>query len=256
LNIENYISSGIIEQYVLGLCNKEEKAELEDLRVQNPSLNEAIISFERSFEEKMMGGVIETSATIDEKILAKLVALDSNLISIPKQNTAKVKTINFSKLLAAASVTLLAVSAFYNYDLFSKNKKQEEQLALNVKNQSATLPLADYNVLQNPRITPVGMYGVGLHTVCRCTMYWDKETGKAYVMIHHLAPTPDGKNYQLWATVNGKQVSVGMVNDKIRGRFVELSGVPQDSNAFMVTLENGGNAAQPTEGAEWLMGKI
>lgn len=100
------------------------------------------------------------------------------------------------------------------------------------------------------------MKGVGLHAVCRCTMFWDKNTGKAYIMIHHLLPSTDGKDYQLWATVNGKPVSVGLVNDKIRDRFVEVSGVPEGANEFAVTLENDGGAIVPTLDETYLKGTI
>lgn len=77
----------------------------------------------------------------------------------------------------------------------------------------ASLPLQDYEVMNNPSITPVAMYGVGYHAICRCTMFWDKKTGKIYLMIHHLQNPPQ-KDYQLWATVNGKPVSIGIVQMK------------------------------------------
>jgi anti-sigma-K factor RskA len=118
------------------------------------------------------------------------------------------------------------------------------------------LPAADFAVMTDRSITPVAMYGVGYHAICRCTMFWDKNTGKAYIMIHHLVPAPDGKNYQLWAMVNGKPVSAGIVNEKIRGRFIEMPNVPETSTAFIVTLENAGGSTTPTESETYLAGKI
>ena len=44
MDINSYISSGIIELYVLGICDEEEKKELEDLRQHHPALNEAILN--------------------------------------------------------------------------------------------------------------------------------------------------------------------------------------------------------------------
>ncbi len=46
MGINNYISSGIIEMYVMGLSSPEEKDELELLRNQYLQLNEAILQFE------------------------------------------------------------------------------------------------------------------------------------------------------------------------------------------------------------------
>ena len=257
MNIENYISSGIIEQCVLGLCNREEMTELETLRTQYPDLDNAIVAFEKSFEERMLKNTTAiTSNKTDEQILKKLQSLNSNPMSVVKTDTNKVRNFNVAKLFAAASVALLAVSAFYNFNLYSKNKAQEDKIATIIKSQSATLPPGDFSVMQNPSITPVGMYGVGSHAICRCTMFWDKSNGKAYIMIHHLVPSGDGKEYQLWANVEGKQVNVGTVNDKIRDRFIEVTGVPENSNSFAVVLNNNGAAISPSDDNTFLISKI
>lgn len=87
-------------------------------------------------------------------------------------------------------------------------------------------------------------------------MFWDKQTGKAYIMIHHLPKSSSSRDYQLWAEVDGKTVSVGIINDEIRGRFIEVSNVPGQSVAFKVTLENAGGAQTPTIAETYLEGKI
>ena len=95
------------------------------------------------------------------------------------------------------------------------------------------------------------------HSICRCTMFWDKKTGKIYIMIHHLVPQScTQKDYQLWAMVNDKPVNVGIIKDEIRDRFIELPNVPAGATAFSVTLENAGGSATPSEGNQWLYGKI
>ncbi len=254
MNIENYISSGIIEQYVLGLCSVEENNEIELLRKQEPMLNKAILEFEIAFEEKMMQGNSLPSSATDASVLETIRALKTPVVAFKKEDP-KIVSIGWIKLLAVAAVLLLAVSVFYNYSLYNKNKEQADTIAA-ISKQPASLPIGDYNILKNPRITPVAMNGVGTHAVCRCTMFWDKNTGKAYVMIHHLMPSGDTKDYQLWATVNGKQVSVGMINDKIRDRFVEVTGMPQGANEFIVTLEKAGGSATPNLEETYLMGKI
>jgi anti-sigma-K factor RskA len=243
LNTENYISSGIIEQYVMGLCTAEEITELELLRQKDILLHKAIINFEIEFEQKMMRNAFLPGVQTDDKILQALQALGTPVVSF---NTNIKKTTKFSwvKIAAAASVLLFAVSAFFNYTQYEKNKAQAAALAAK-NNLPASLPMANYNILKDPSITPVAMNGQGYHAICRCTMFWDKKTGKAYVMIHHLVPSGDNNEYQLWANVNGKQVSVGMINDKIRDRFVEVTGVPEATKEFIVTMEKNGGAAVP-----------
>jgi anti-sigma-K factor RskA len=243
LNIENYISSGIIEQYVMGLCSAEEKNELELLRQNDTLLDKAIINFEIEFEQKIMRNSFLPGVQTDDKILQSLQALGTPVV-LMNSATSKVKKMSWVKMVAAASVLLLCGSTFFNYTQYKQNEEQAAELAAK-NNVPESLPIANYSILKDPNITPVAMMGQGYHAICRCTMFWDKKTGKAYVMIHHLVPSGDNNEYQLWANVNGKQVSVGMINDKIRDRFVEVSGMPEDAKEFTVTLEKNGGATIP-----------
>jgi anti-sigma-K factor RskA len=245
LNIENYISSGIIEQYVMGLCSAEEKNELELLRQKDAVLNKAIINFEIELENKMMRNAFLPGVNTDDKILQALQSLGAPASVVAMQiEDKKVKRLSWVRIVAAASVLLFGVSAFFNYTQYKENKEQAAQLAAN-NNLPPSLPVANYSILKDPNITPIAMMGVGYHAICRCTMFWDKKTGKAYVMIHHLVPSGDNNEYQLWANVNGKQVSVGMINDNIRDRFIEVTGMPENAKEFTVTLEKNGGATVP-----------
>lgn len=258
MNNEDYISSGIIEQYVLGLCTAQEQQEIDMLRKKDVLLNDAIVNFEIELEEKMMRHHFLPGVATDDKILQVLQSLNEPLqapvLPIQSFNNKKVVKFSFAKIAAAASILLLFASAFFNYTQYQENKKQATLLAS--KNYAAnTLPLSNYNILKDPSITPVAMMGVTEHPLCRCTMFWDKSTGKAYIMIHHLVNSGASHDYQLWATVNGKQVSVGLVNDEIRDKFVEVSGVPADANEFAVILENAGGDKVPGSDV-YLRGKI
>jgi anti-sigma-K factor RskA len=144
---------------------------------------------------------------------------------------------------------LLVISAGFNYYLYHNQNKVSET-------GTATLPLSDYKIMNDPSITPVAMYGVATHSICRCTMFWDKKTGKMYIMIHHLPLSSKSRDYQLWAMVDDRPVSVGIVKDEIRGRFIEMGNVPAGATAFSITLENAGGSAKPTEEETYLRGAI
>ena len=253
MDINNYISSGIIEMYVMGLCSPEEMAELELLRIQYPELHKAVLQFETEFENNAIKNATETGIKTDDRILQTLQSLQTPVIAINSKQTA-VKKINWFNPAAAAAILLFAASSIFNYVLYNKTK--EQQLALNEKEAYSPLPPNDYTILNNPQITPVAMYGVGLHSICRCTMFWDKKTGKMYIMIHHLPQSSAQNDYQLWAMVNDKPVQVGIIKDEIRGRFIEMPNVPAGATAFSVTLEKAGGASTPTESETYLKGKI
>ncbi len=252
MEINSYIASGIIEMYVMDLCTPEERSELEQLRNQYPKLNEAVLEFEATLENNLSTNITLPGEKVDEKILQSFRSLPASVVDINTRQY-KIKTTNWFQLAAAAAAVLLLISGIINYVLYKKINEQGQVLI--TKEKYSPLPVADYNILKQPTITPVAMYGVAPHSICRCTMFWDKKTGKGYIMIHHLPPS-SGNNYQLWAMVNDKPVSVGIINDKIRDRFIEVQNIPQDATAFTVTLEKIGGSTTPTEEETYLSGKI
>lgn len=254
MDIKQYIASGIIETYVMGLCSAEEEREIESLREQYPELDEAINRYEEEMEKNMQEHITLPPAETDARILKTLGSLNVPVIPIGSSHNAR-NGYGWLRVAASVAIFLFAVSTVFNYILFDKTKKQA--LALEESQKTGpTLPSRDYNILNDPSITPVAMYGVGIHSICRCTMFWDKKTGKLYFMIHHLVPSGASKDFQLWAMVNGKPVNVGIVRDEVRGRFIELDNVPADAVAFMVTLEKAGGNDSPTMQEMYLKGNI
>lgn len=249
MNIQEYISSGIIETYVLGLCSPGEEQELESLRSQYPELNDAIIQYETELEDNMLRNATTPPDSVDEKVLSAI----GSLGVYPLQAVAPAKPKKYNVAVAAAIVLLLG-SALFNFIQFNQNKKLKKGLASEIETRG--LPAEDFAIMTDPTITPVAMYGVGSHSICRCTMFWDKKTGKAYVMIHHLVNSSESRDYQLWAIVDEKPVSIGLIDDRIRGRFIEVSNIPADARAFSVTLEKAGGSDTPTMEQLYLHGGI
>lgn len=252
MNIGEYISSGILEQYVFGLCEEQEAKEVEQMMAEHPAVAAALLQIELDLEANAFKSGIAPSSNTPNPFNEAFFA--SQNIDTP----APVVSINKHRFvfrnIAAVLALALASSVFYNVIQFNKAKDQENIIA-SIKNIKS-LPASDLAIMQNPYITPIAMRGQGIHEICRCTLFWDKETGKAYVMIHHLIPLGGSNDYQLWATVNGKPVSVGIINEKTRDRFVELSGVPGNTTEFNVTLEKAGGAESPSMEDVWLKGTI
>jgi hypothetical protein len=72
-------------------------------------------------------------------------------------------------------------------------------------------------------------------------LYWCQIKNELRVSPGNLPPPPSGMQYQVWAIVDGKPVSVGLLN---MGDLQPMSSI-HSAEAFGVTLERAGGAEQP-----------
>jgi anti-sigma-K factor RskA len=84
-----------------------------------------------------------------------------------------------------------------------------------------------------------------------------KNTGEVYIDPSNLPEAPAGKQYQLWAIVDGKPVDGGMIittkkDNKYRIQKMKTFG---KAEAFAVTLETEGGNPTP-KGDMYVLGKM
>jgi len=88
-------------------------------------------------------------------------------------------------------------------------------------------------------------------------IFWMQNTGEVFIDPSNLPDAPAGKQYQLWAIVDGKPVDAGMIltskkGDKYRIQKMKTFG---KAEAFAVTLEP--EKGNPTpQGPMFVMGKM
>lgn len=131
MNINTYISSGILESYVLGLATSEEIAELELMRLQYPDLDIAIRECEYEIEKNIrLMDIQPAPEKVKQQIMQRLQytlgseeAMDKycsktihyTQISHPSNNTIRVSIgwkIALISMLVMIAISLLAVISF------------------------------------------------------------------------------------------------------------------------------------------------
>jgi hypothetical protein len=112
MDIQEYIQSGIIEQYVLGIAGADEVAELEQLRIQYPEINIAVLNFEKTIEEHLRANAVAPPAHISEALQQKLFGdQQAQILPLPQPEYSTAIKVNGTwKYLAAACVVLLIIS--------------------------------------------------------------------------------------------------------------------------------------------------
>ncbi|HEY4874833.1 MAG TPA: anti-sigma factor [Puia sp.] len=275
MNIQEYILSGIIESYVLGLASPEERAEFESICASHPEVEKARDEFEATLENYFMNnsGAVKPASEIRDKIFAEInSATDGSqkreTIIAPLYPLQPIKT-GWWRFVAAAAIILLLGSTAMNYYFFTQykeysNKYQElsaSQIQMASANQAMQTKLQDYesamNLMRNPAMAIIKMNSVPSSPSPNslATIYWDTRNKDVYLLSNNLPPTVTDKQYQLWAIVDGKPVDAGLVDIKEGLSFIKMKNIPR-AQAFAITLEKKGGSGVPTLTAMYVLGKV
>ncbi|MEO8710938.1 MAG: anti-sigma factor [Parafilimonas sp.] len=260
MDIKEYIQSGIIEQYVLGLANADEAAELEQLRMEYPELNEAILGFEESFEEQLFANQLQPPAHIKSSIEKELFGKSFSESDVAETQTQPARVYNMGvwKYLAAACIILLIISTALNFYFYSgyKNSKQDYMALLSERN-TLQANNASYkqslHMFEDTSMLRINMKGTSGKENNIATVLWDKNSKDVYINANNMQQTPSGKQYQLWAIVNGVPVDAGVINDCIG--LCKMKKIDH-AEAFAITLEKEGGSEKPTLTEMYVMGKV
>lgn len=244
MNIQEYISSGIIENYVLGLASPEERMEFEQLCAQYPELAEARNNFELALEKQVLENASVPPAGVKEKIWSAFQQTPSS--KTPKIITMEPTTNRSSGLrwVAAASIILFLAAGFFAYNFYDKNKKlvnsnKELQARINQKDSL----LDEQKIMSDPNITVISMVGTRPGAPS-ANVYWDTTSSNVFLVVKNMPKLASDKQYQLWALIEGKPVDLGLFDGGKEKMILKMNNT-QKADAFAITIENKGNKGGP-----------
>lgn len=263
MDIQVYIQSGVIESYVLGMANAQEVAELQRLRLAYPEIEAAIEQSEKWLLDSSRDVAIPVSATIKETLLT---TLQDEFTAPAPVVQASGRTVSMkTKYLVAASLILFMASAGVNVYLYRKyTKATSDYIALqnerntmlaNNKLYQARLTALYQNmqIISDTGMLKVSMPGIQGKENNLATLYWNTKNKNVYLIANNLPQAPAGKQYQLWALVDGKPVDAGVL-ENCEG-LCQLKTV-QQAQAFAITLEKAGGSPVPDLSQLYVMGKV
>jgi anti-sigma-K factor RskA len=244
VNIQEYISSGIVESYVLGLASEEERREFEQYCTQYRELVEARNSFEIAIEKQAIENAIAPPSPLKNKILSA------------RTGSAPVRKMNVWKYVAAACIILLAGSIYYNISLTGKENTTMKQLQALQGDMDAMKKDMEF-LQQNPAVKMASMKGMDASPSSYATVYWDTLKHDVYLLINNLPAPASGKQYQVWALMDNKPIDLGMIDNQYfvsqKRLLIKAQNVSQ-AQAFAISLEDMGGNPTP-KGDIYVMGK-
>jgi len=266
VDIQAYIQSGVIESYVLGVADAQDVAELQRLRAEYPEVEAAIAACEAWLAETARNSAVPVPDNVKDQLQHTLQNEFSPAADTTASNpTSLLKRMNRVRYFAAASIVLLVASATINVYLYQKyHQANKDYIAL--MNERNTV-VADNGLYQTklqqmqdrmqlmaaPGMLKVSMPGTPGKEGNLVTLFWDTNTKDVYVLANKLPKAPAGKQYQLWALVDGKPVDAGMLGDC--ADLCQLKPVLK-AQAFAITLENTGGSPTPHLDQLYVMGNV
>lgn len=255
MNVEAYISSGILEAYALGELSDQERAEVEKNLKQYPEIRKELAQIEAAQESLLMKASIQPHAAVKASLFAKIEAQkpSSRMVKLPSGNSGIV----LWKFAAAASVTIALISSYLAYDYWNKWKKTEFNLSelitqnqrvaedYNKVNQRLDQIENDLSILNNPDYRRVVMKGTPNAPGALASVYWNESTREVYLSIQNMKQLAQENQYQLWAIIDGKPVDAGVFDSNVAG-LLKMKDIAAGASTFAVTIEPRGGQQSPT----------
>ncbi|WP_068822107.1 anti-sigma factor [Pedobacter psychrophilus] len=275
-NIKSYIESGILELYVLGDLNADERSEVEAMSKLHSEVRDELEQIEIDLGNIAESLQVMPSDNVREGFFNSIKFSDEEIINpIASKQEAKVVSItqkptNFYKYAFAASLALLVVSiiALVNVNNSLNNTKQQiialqssnQNFAnrVNYLNQEVTKTTSALDIYSNTDYKMVKLDGTDNAKGAKIMVAFNSKMQKVGLDMKSMnMPKNDSEHqYQLWALVDGKPVDLGVFDmDGNQIGFKEMKNIGQ-AQTFAVTLEPRGGSVNPTLEKLMVIGNI
>lgn len=258
MDIKQYISSGILELYVLGRLTPEETREVEANAADYPEIREEIEQIELTLEGMAMAMAPEVSPELLDRLMEDLPGSSSPGQTLPPPSQAAASETTPARGLSGILPWLIALAgvlgALYFYfshsSLTAEKEKLEEQLQILEQEceETENVLLASEQRLRdltNPATQSIILAGTENHPDNGAVVFYNTATNKAFFTPSNLPPPPAGKQYQLWAIDADGPKDLGVLAlDISADDIIELDFLPGVA-AFAITLEDEGGQPAP-----------
>ncbi len=251
MNVQEIISSGLLELYAADIATDAERQQVEIWRQQYPEVAAELSAIELGLENYATANAVPPAANVKDKLFAQINTAAAPVVNINTQ-PAKVVAFNGWKWAAAASIALLIGSAFFNYSLYNKvenatAKLTEAEQQLNVAKLEADAMKNDIEVVKQG--LQVSLKGQPQMPDAKAKIYWMTGNGDVMVDASNLPDAPAGKQYQFWAIVDGVPVEGGLIITNDKGKKFRMQKMKSfgRAEAFAISLEKEGGNPTPTE---------
>jgi anti-sigma-K factor RskA len=270
MNTDDIISSGMLEAYAMGQLRGADARVVEQARATDPRVRAELDQIEEVFELQAMADAVIPPPAVKARVLGTIAAERNEQRTAPPviPITSEVSAPRNWGWLAAAATIAFVISVGLNLMVFSELRNVRVELArlendrsvlaeeLQVQRASLERSQNMLAVVSDPRMEVVLLNGTAADPDAKARVYWDKDRKVVHFDVLQLAQAPGGKQYQLWAIVDGQPVDAGVFTIGDDAPAVQAMKGIGNAQAFAVTLEPEGGSVVPTLEAMVLIGQV
>jgi anti-sigma-K factor RskA len=247
---ERFLSSGLLEQYVLGLTTPEESEQVERYLRDFPELQAQVDAMQQAIEQYAMQHSIPPAGRFEK---GRTVAFGVRGRHSGKRREAASRASDRWKVFFTATTIFFALLSLLLYQQQRQAIRAYDQLharfaLLNEKcdadNKRLTETVHLYAFLADPDTRQIRLTGTQLAPQASLLVYWNEKKQRAGARLIDLPAAPPGQQYQFWADVGGEMKSLGLLHPD-SSDVQPLDFVPA-AQSLNITLEPAGGSARPS----------
>jgi len=274
-DVKTYIESGILELYVLEQLSAQEIKEVEEMASKYSEIKSEIASIELAMENYALQHAVAPSTELESKIFSKLNISESEPTNSPKiiplhesEDRKKVKRLSYA-LIACSILLVISLGALFSAHNELKDANfQIASLSADKEKFASTVSKLTFEkagmenriaMTETDEWLTAKLAGVKNSPKSNMLVYWNKNNKNILInyAAMNLPKTDTAHEYQLWALVDGKPVSLGIFSglDSAKTAVLQMQTI-EKAQAFAVTIEPNGGSVNPTMESMVVMGAI
>jgi anti-sigma-K factor RskA len=286
VDVQRYISSGIIESYVVGLVSEREAREVENAIAEYPEIRAAVEACRQDMELYVEMNAVKPPKVIRTRILDAIEneALPEGELLLPEElrepESAEAEGERVFKMpalrinaaqawiyAAGLALLLLLISVILNFyyanqykaylQKYTELSASQEALARQSQAYQArqTALEQELSLLKDPSLKWTRLSGTGKHAGQLAAIGWNTQSKEVYLLALSLPEPAADQQYQLWAVVNGKPVDAGVFEMGQQQHSLQKMKPIAAAQMFIITLEKKGGNTSPALDQVFLAGK-
>jgi len=257
MDLQEMISSGMLELYVMGSLSQREAERVEEALQEYPEIKSEVEKIEATFIQ-LGSENVSLPETVWENI--------SSQLQQRKKPQKTIKSIAWRELSGWAAAIICFVGVIW---FWTENRSNSDQI-LNIQNEKIVLE-NELNTLQTEIKESDKLLDVlrskevqsillpaneSVTKTAFAKVYYNSSENTAYLDIQGLPKAPEGKVYQAWSLLLNPltPTSIGVL-DQTDEAFIKLENIP-NSEAFGITLENEGGSETPSLDQLYVLGAV